>query len=62
MAKINEKTYINTLVIRSFKAIFNFINTCRNKGKTWIFAKTALKQFKKHGKTTMWIRRFSNEI
>lgn len=62
MAKINEKTYINTLIIRSYKAIFNFINTVRNKGKTWIFAKTAFKQFKKHGKTTMWIRRFSNEI
>lgn len=60
--KIDEHKFINTIAIRSYKAIFNFINTVRNKGKTWGFALIAFKQFKKHGKSTMWIRRFSNEI
>ena len=62
MAKIDESKFIDTNRIRSYKAIFNFINTCRNKGKTWGFAKVAFCQFKKHGKTTLWIRRFSDEI
>lgn len=62
MAKIDESKFIDTNRIRSYKAIFNFINTCRNKGKTWGFAKIAFCQFKKHGKSTMWIRRFSDEV
>lgn len=59
---IDEHTFLNALRICSFKAIFNFINTCRNKGKTWIFCRIAFTRFKKHGKTTLWIRRYKDEL
>lgn len=42
-------------------AVFNFINSNRNYGKTWCFKKRAFKRALKHGKKTIWVRRFKKE-
>lgn len=53
--------YYSNLPIRSYNAIWNFINTIRSKGKTWSFCLLALRQAQKHGKKTLFIRRFKAE-
>lgn len=47
--------------ILSHNAIYNFVNTNRNYGKTWGFKKRAVVRALKHGKKTLWIRRFKKE-
>lgn len=42
-------------------AIFNFINSNRTLGKTWLFKKRAFRRALKRGKKTLWVRRFKNE-
>lgn len=43
-------------------AVFNFINSNRNYGKTWCFKKRAFKRALKHGRKTIWVRRFKKEV
>lgn len=47
--------------VTSRGAVFNFINTNRNYGKTWLFKKRAFRRAFKHGKKTIWVRRFKKE-
>lgn len=42
-------------------AVFNFINSNRNYGKTWCFKKRAFKRALKRGRKTIWVRRFKKE-
>lgn len=49
------------LFILSHNAIFNFINSNRNYGKTWTFKKRAFRRAMKHGKKTIWLRMFKDE-
>ncbi len=48
--------------IASYNAIFNFIITNRNFGKTWGLKKRAVKRAIKRGKKTIWIRTFKKEV
>lgn len=48
--------------VTSRGAIFNFINTNRNFGKTWLFKKRAFKRAIKRGRKTIWVRRFKKEV
>lgn len=49
------------LRVLSYNAIFNFINSNRNYGKTWTFKKRAFRRAIKHGKKTIWLRMFKEE-
>ena len=48
--------------VTSRDAIFTFINTNRNFGKTWLFKKRAFKRALKRGRKTIWVRRFKKEV
>lgn len=61
METISNK-YYNGFDITSRGAIFNFINSNRNFGKTWCFKKRAFKRALKRGKKTIWVRRFKKEV
>ena len=47
--------------VTSRGAVFSFVNTNRNFGKTWLFKKRAFKRALKHGRKTIWVRRFKKE-
>ncbi len=49
------------LRLLSHNAIFNFVNTNRNYGKTWTFKRRAFRRAMKHGKKTIWLRMFKEE-
>lgn len=49
------------LRLLSYNAIFNFVQTNRNYGKTWTFKKRAFRRAMKHGKKTIWLRMFKEE-
>ena len=49
------------LRVLSYNAIFNFIQTNRNYGKTWTFKKRAFRRAMKRGKKTIWLRMFKEE-
>lgn len=49
------------LLVLSYNAIFNFIHSNRNYGKTWAFKKRAFRRAMKHGKKTLWLRMFKEE-
>ena len=53
--------HFDALEILSYNAIFNFINSNRNYGKTWCFKRRAFKRGQKRGKITVWVRRFKEE-
>lgn len=53
--------HFDALEIMSYGAIFNFINSNRNYGKTWCFKKRAFRRGLKYGKITLWVRRFQTE-
>lgn len=53
--------YFCALLILSYNAIFNFIITNRNFGKTWSFKKRAWRRAIKKGKKTIWLRIFAKE-
>lgn len=59
---IDSGGHFNGLSIFSYNAIFNFINTNRNLGKTWIFKYRAVKRALKRGKKCIWVRTFENEV
>lgn len=50
------------LRVLSYNAIFNFVNTNRNYGKTWTFKKRAFRRAMKRGKKTIWLRTFKGEV
>ena len=49
------------LLLLSRNAVFNFVISNRNFGKTWAFKKRAFKRALKKGKKTIWLRMFRNE-
>lgn len=49
------------IALLSHNAIFNFVQTNRNYGKTWTFKKRAFRRAMKHGKKTIWLRMFKEE-
>lgn len=53
--------YYNAQQLLSYNAILNFINSNRTYGKTWAFKIRAWRRAVKHGKKTIWVRRFKNE-
>jgi len=54
--------HYNGLEILSYNAIFNFVISNRNYGKTWNFKKRAFKRALKYGTKTLWVRTFTNEV
>ena len=56
------KKYFSALDVSSYNAIYTFIISNRNYGKTWGFKRRAWKRAMKHGKKTLWIRRFQKEV
>lgn len=54
-----DKDGLNVL---SYNAVFNFINTNRNYGKTWTFKRRAFRRAQKHNKKTIWLRMFKKEV
>ena len=56
------KKYFSALDVSSYNAIYTFIISNRNYGKTWGFKRRAWKRALKHGKKTLWIRRFQKEV
>ena len=57
-----ESKYYNAMRVLSYNAIFNFIVTNRNYGKTWSFKRRAFIRGLKRGKTTLWVRTFKEEV
>lgn len=53
--------HFDGIEILSYNAIFNFIDSNRNYGKTWCFKRRAFKRGLKRGKITVWVRRFKEE-
>ena len=49
------------LALLSRNAIFNFVQSNRNYGKTWTFKRRAFRRALKHGKKTIWLRMFKEE-
>lgn len=47
--------------VLSYNAVFTFIESNRNYGKTWGFKKRAVKRMLRKGKRTLWIRRYKKE-
>ena len=54
-------TFYNSVHDQSYNAIYNFIISNRNYGKTWGAQKRAFTRGMKHGRRTIWIRRFKDE-
>lgn len=54
--------YSGIQLLSHSNAVFYFINTTRNYGKTWNFKYRAVKRAVKKGKKTLWIRRFKKEV
>ncbi len=50
------------LIICTFNAIYHFIVSNRNYGKTWNFKYRAWKRAYKRGKKTIWLRTFKKEV
>ena len=50
------------LRVLSHNAIFNFVQSNRNYGKTWTFKRRAFRRAMKHGKKTIWLRLFKKEL
>lgn len=60
--KLDVKGYINLTPILTYSnAIFYFIDTVRNIGKTWSISKLAWRRAFKRGKKTIFVRRFQKE-
>lgn len=60
--KIETTAYFSLLPIASYNAVFNFVNTNRNFGKTWGLQIRAWTRAYKYGKKTLLIRRFKKEV
>lgn len=55
------RKYYTSIGLQSYNAVFNFVISNRNYGKTWSMQKRAFKRGIKHGKRTLWVRRFHAE-
>ena len=53
--------YYDNRTVRSHNAIYNYIDTERNDGKTWSFKIAGVIRFIKHHKKTIWNRTFVSE-
>lgn len=58
----NNKDFIDFLQLWSFNAIYNFVDTVRNTGKTTKCKAWAIARYLKHGKQTLWLRAFDEDI
>lgn len=54
--------HYSAIKLLSYNAIYNFIVTNRNYGKTWAFKRRAWRRAIKHGKKTLWLRTFKKEV
>lgn len=50
------------LLALSYNGIITAVNSNRNYGKTWAFKRRAFRRALKHGKKTIWLRMFDNEV
>lgn len=55
------KAHYDGFPVTSRGAVFNFIDSNRNYGKTWTFKKRAFRRAVKRGRKTIWVRRFRKE-
>lgn len=53
--------YINFLPLLSYNALWYFLNTVRNIGKTWSIERMAWRRAEKKGKKCIYVRRFKKE-
>lgn len=58
----NNKNFIDFLEMWSFNAIYNFVDTVRNTGKTTKCKAWAIARYLKHGKQALWLRAFEDDI
>ena len=58
----NNNNFIDFLELWSFNAIYNFVDTVRNTGKTTKCKAWAIARYLKHGKQTLWVRAFEDDI
>lgn len=59
--KLKFNNWFSLTPALSYNAIFYFINTVRNIGKTWGIEKSAWRRAYKHGKKAIYVRRFRKE-
>lgn len=52
----------NSNLLSSYGAMFNFVDTIRNTGKTSRFKARAFFKFKKHRRKTIWVRSFAEDV
>lgn len=63
LSNLENNNFYNGLKLLSHSnAVFYFVNTSRNLGKTWNFKHRAVKRALKRSKKTLWIRRFKKEV
>lgn len=58
---MRKTKYYNGFDITTRNAVFSFIISNRNYGKTWCFKRRAFRRAAKHGRKTIWVRRFKKE-
>lgn len=58
----NNKDFIDFLQMWSFNALYNFVDTVRNTGKTTKCKAWAIARYLKQGKQTLWVRAFEDDI
>ena len=58
---MTRPAYYDSTRAQSYNAVYNFIISNRNYGKTWGAQKRAFVRGWKHGKRTLWVRRFKKE-
>lgn len=56
------RKYFDALKILSFNAVYYFIISNRNYGKTWCLKRRQFRRALKHGKKCLWVRRFTKEV
>lgn len=59
---LDNKGFADFIEIFSHNALFNFVDSVRNTGKTTKAKIVALKRFLKKGKKTIWVRTFENDV
>ena len=55
------RKYYSSVELQTYNSVFNFVISNRNYGKTWGAQKRAFIRGIKHGKRTLWVRRFHEE-
>jgi len=62
LKKSTENDFIDFIKMLSYNAIFNFVNTVRNVGKTTKAKAWRLAAFLKNQKKTIWVRTFEDDV